>query len=223
MDRPKPIRYDRDTWLVMRDDNVLPKAVIKRFTDRRGVDQYVLVKWDLDPAKRTLMAVCDSLAKADKLVLYDNRNPTGSGTGHQTGTQPAKSGSVCVDVFDQFAHACDCRFSCLDARRYAPPGRERCVLKMTTTIAPAPFSILAVWAIQVGKEKIPVGGKVEYYRSSENGSYIRYGLTAPDGHVARGSWTWQGRTTIEILGIYTYLGEIERDAHTYTLLEDTPA
>jgi hypothetical protein len=77
VDRPKPIRYNRDTWLVMRDDKVLPKAVIKRFTDRKGVDQYLLVKWDLDPSKRTLMAVCDSLEKADKLVLYDNRNPKG--------------------------------------------------------------------------------------------------------------------------------------------------
>jgi hypothetical protein len=38
VDRPKPIRYNRDTWLVMRDDKVLPKAVIKRFTDRKGVD-----------------------------------------------------------------------------------------------------------------------------------------------------------------------------------------
>ncbi|MGJ4843914.1 hypothetical protein [Leifsonia sp. Le1] len=61
----------------MRDDKVLPKAVIQRFKDRRGVDQYLLVKWDLDPALRTLMAVCESLDKADALVLYDNRRPGG--------------------------------------------------------------------------------------------------------------------------------------------------
>jgi hypothetical protein len=74
---PHPIRYDRDTWLVMRDDNVLPKAVIQRFRDRRGVDKYLLVQWDLDPAKRRLMVVCDSLEKADRLVLYDNSVPGG--------------------------------------------------------------------------------------------------------------------------------------------------
>ena len=68
---PRPIRYDRDTWLVMRDDDVLPKAVIKRFTDRKHIDQYLVVHWDLDPAKRVLMAVTDSLEKGDRLVLYD--------------------------------------------------------------------------------------------------------------------------------------------------------
>jgi hypothetical protein len=61
----------------MRDDNVLPKAVIQRFTDRKGVDKYLLVQWDLDPAKRRLMAVCDSLEKAHRLVLYDHSIPGG--------------------------------------------------------------------------------------------------------------------------------------------------
>jgi hypothetical protein len=73
----KPIRYDRDTWLVMRNSDVLPKAVIQRFTDRKGVDKYLLVQWDLDPAKRRLMAVCDSLERADRLVLYENDVPGG--------------------------------------------------------------------------------------------------------------------------------------------------
>ena len=74
---PHPIRYDRDTWIVMRDDPVLPKAVIKRFTDRKKVDQFLVVHWDLDPAKRVLMAVCDSLDKADRLVLYDTARRKG--------------------------------------------------------------------------------------------------------------------------------------------------
>jgi hypothetical protein len=77
----KPIRYDRDTWLVMRNDAVLPKAVIQRFTDRKGVDKYLLVQWDLDPSKRRLMAVCESLERADGLVLYENDIPGGDWTG----------------------------------------------------------------------------------------------------------------------------------------------
>ncbi|KQR52307.1 hypothetical protein ASF88_12210 [Leifsonia sp. Leaf336] len=72
MTRPKPIRYDRDTWLVMRDDKVLPKAVIRRYVDKGGHDQYLLIRWNLDPAERRLMAVCQSLERADELVRYDN-------------------------------------------------------------------------------------------------------------------------------------------------------
>lgn len=62
---------------MMRDDKVLPKAVIRRYTDKSGTDQYLLIRWDLDPAERRLMAVCDSLERADELVRYDNNVPHG--------------------------------------------------------------------------------------------------------------------------------------------------
>ncbi|WP_243063169.1 hypothetical protein [Humibacter sp. RRB41] len=68
--RPKPVRYDLDTWLVMRNDPVVPKAVIQRVHHREG-DRYLLFRWDLDPKKRELMNVVDSLARADELVKYD--------------------------------------------------------------------------------------------------------------------------------------------------------
>jgi len=42
--RSRPIRYDRDTWLVMRDDKVTPKAVIRRYTDKAGKDQFLLIR-----------------------------------------------------------------------------------------------------------------------------------------------------------------------------------
>lgn len=77
MTRAKPIRYDTDTWLVMRDSPVLPKAVIRRYTDKRGIDQYLVNRWDLDPAERRLMAVCESLERPDDLVRYDNNVPHG--------------------------------------------------------------------------------------------------------------------------------------------------
>ena len=76
MSRPKPIRFDLDTWLVMRSDPIVPKAVVKRFRDRKGVSQYLLLKWDLDPEKRQLMGVHVSLEAADAQVLYDNPRPT---------------------------------------------------------------------------------------------------------------------------------------------------
>jgi hypothetical protein len=45
MARPRPIRFDDDTWLVMRNDPVIPKAVIQRVHHREG-DRYLLFKWD---------------------------------------------------------------------------------------------------------------------------------------------------------------------------------
>ncbi len=65
----------------MRDDKVIPKAVIRRYTDKSGKDQYLLIRWDLDPADRRLMAVCDSLERADSLVLYDGGSPKGYWSG----------------------------------------------------------------------------------------------------------------------------------------------
>lgn len=67
---PKPIRYDADTWLVMRTDPVLPKAVIQRVHGVDG-DRYLLIKWDIEPGNRMLVGVHESLEKANGLVLYD--------------------------------------------------------------------------------------------------------------------------------------------------------
>ncbi|NNC10713.1 hypothetical protein HII28_02270 [Planctomonas sp. JC2975] len=75
MIEPRPIRFDVDTWIVMRNDKVLPKAVIQRVHHRQG-DRYLLFRWDIDPQKRQLMNVVDSLEKANDLVLYDP-TPTG--------------------------------------------------------------------------------------------------------------------------------------------------
>lgn len=68
---PKPLRVDQDLWLVMRSDPVIPKAGIQRLRDKDGVERYLLIKWDVDPTKRVLMGVHDSLEKANEMVLYD--------------------------------------------------------------------------------------------------------------------------------------------------------
>ncbi|NYJ18311.1 hypothetical protein [Glaciibacter psychrotolerans] len=72
---PKPIRFDLDTWLCMRTDPALPKAVIQRVHGTDGSDRYLLFKWDLDPKKRVLMGVHESLDKANDLVRFDTGNP----------------------------------------------------------------------------------------------------------------------------------------------------
>lgn len=71
MNRPKPIRYDVDTWLVMRNDAELPKAIIERRRDARGDDVFMVSRWALDPDARVLMSMQPTLGEADDLVRYD--------------------------------------------------------------------------------------------------------------------------------------------------------
>ena len=75
MDR-KPIRYDADTWLCIRNDPSHPKAIIRRFRNVKRGDVYLVIKWDVDPAKQVLMASATTLERANELVRYDP-TPTG--------------------------------------------------------------------------------------------------------------------------------------------------
>jgi hypothetical protein len=74
--RPRPIRYDVDTWLVMRNDPVLPAAVILRLRNPDGSEFFVAITWDLDPGKRRLVGRYRSLDDADRAVLYTVPTPT---------------------------------------------------------------------------------------------------------------------------------------------------
>lgn len=57
--------------MVIRSDPIIPKAGIQRLRDKDGVERYLLIKWDLDPTKRVLMGVYDSVERANNMVLYD--------------------------------------------------------------------------------------------------------------------------------------------------------
>jgi hypothetical protein len=57
----------------MRNDPVVPKAVIQRVRHKDGADRYLVFRWDLEPALRRLMSVCDTLEQADELVRYEVR------------------------------------------------------------------------------------------------------------------------------------------------------
>lgn len=81
--RPKPIRYDVDTWVVMRDDPVLPAAIISRQRAREGVEYFRAVTWDLDPAKRLLIGRYASLGAADDAVRYLPPDIPGAPRGRQ--------------------------------------------------------------------------------------------------------------------------------------------
>lgn len=88
--RPKPIRYDADTWLVMRNDPVLPEAIITRqqTPDRR--EYFRAVTWDLDPRKRMLIGRYPDLQSADEAVNY----PVGPNPGPKAQGYPDTSYST---------------------------------------------------------------------------------------------------------------------------------
>ena len=73
---PWPIRYDTDTWLCMRNDPVLPKAIIRRVwvvdsSTGQKLMKFRAVSWDLDPKKRTLIGYYNDVGEANNAVRYD--------------------------------------------------------------------------------------------------------------------------------------------------------
>lgn len=73
---PKPIRYDRNEWLCMRNDPVLPKAIIRRVTvtdqgNGQQLEKFRVVSWAIDRAERKRLGYYDDLAGANDSVLYD--------------------------------------------------------------------------------------------------------------------------------------------------------
>ena len=77
---PKPIRISHDEWVCMRNDLVLPKAIIRRvtLTPPNGCDQvqkFRVVTWELEQADRKLIGYYDELHVANNQVLYDVPDP----------------------------------------------------------------------------------------------------------------------------------------------------
>jgi hypothetical protein len=90
MSPPKPIRISRVEWVCMRNDPVLPKAVIRLVTvrERHGgsegppCERYRVVTWAPDSADRLLVGYFASLAEANAAVRYDIPDPATVVTGH---------------------------------------------------------------------------------------------------------------------------------------------
>jgi len=94
---PKPIRYDGDTWLCMRNDPVVPKAIIRRFRDVKRGAVFLVIRWALDPAEQQLMASAPSLERANELVRFDppkGTAPAFAGYPHSTPAAPATPASA---------------------------------------------------------------------------------------------------------------------------------
>ncbi|RUR03405.1 hypothetical protein ELQ94_02360 [Labedella endophytica] len=98
MSPPKPIRISRVEWVCMRNDPVLPKAVIRLVTVRErrsgrdgdgcgdedgpAVERYRVVTWAPDSADRLLVGYYATLAEANAAVRYDIPDPASVVTGH---------------------------------------------------------------------------------------------------------------------------------------------
>ena len=54
----------------MRNDPVLPAAIIQRLRDPAAREFFILVGWDLDPVGRRMIGRYASLAEADDAVRY---------------------------------------------------------------------------------------------------------------------------------------------------------
>jgi hypothetical protein len=77
---PKPIRISRVEWVCMRNDPVLPKAIIRlvKLTPPNGGDEvlkYRVVAWALESQDRKLLGYFDDLGQANASVLYDVPDP----------------------------------------------------------------------------------------------------------------------------------------------------
>lgn len=94
MSRPAPIRLDADTWAIMRDAADHPAAIVTRITDVGGAARFLVMQWHLDPARRRMTGIHESLKAADASVRYDTRvvdavmaknagPPNGGGTLHR--------------------------------------------------------------------------------------------------------------------------------------------
>jgi hypothetical protein len=59
----------------MRNDPVLPAAIITRLRNPNGSEFFISVTWDLDPAERRLIGRFPTLLSADEAVRYAARYP----------------------------------------------------------------------------------------------------------------------------------------------------
>jgi len=101
MSRPAPIRLDADTWAIIRDAPDRPAAIVHRITDVGEVARFLVLQWHLDPAKRRMTGIYESLKEADDSVRYDMSKvaeamamtagpPNGGGSTHASGGVPAR-------------------------------------------------------------------------------------------------------------------------------------
>jgi len=66
--RRRPIQVDADTWIVMRESEARPKAVIRRITSTQGEPRFLVMTWEPIPADQRLVSMHATLSEADEAV-----------------------------------------------------------------------------------------------------------------------------------------------------------
>lgn len=64
-----------DRWVVIRESMERPKAIIQLVTARDQTEKYFLFTWHLDPTKRRLHGMYDTLEEANREVPWPRPNP----------------------------------------------------------------------------------------------------------------------------------------------------
>ena len=59
-----------DTWVVIRESMEHPKAIIQLVTARDQTEKYFLLTWHLDPSRRRLHGMYDTLEEANQEVKW---------------------------------------------------------------------------------------------------------------------------------------------------------
>ena len=72
MTKPAPIRLDADTWVIMRGAKDRPAAIVNRVTDTHEMAKFLVMVWNIDPAKRRMHGIFPTLQAADDSVPFDN-------------------------------------------------------------------------------------------------------------------------------------------------------
>lgn len=90
-DRMPYMQIAPDQWVVIRESMERPKAMIQLVTARDQTEKYFLFTWNLDPAKRRLHGMYDTLEEANREVKWNNPKPNIPGVPDQL-SQPNPNG-----------------------------------------------------------------------------------------------------------------------------------
>ncbi|MBL3698557.1 hypothetical protein [Leucobacter luti] len=81
------IRYDTNTWVVLRNTPGTPEAVVQRVTDTGGEARYLLLTWALADADRRMVGIHTSLRAAVDAVPWPRKDQLPDGSGHPPGVR----------------------------------------------------------------------------------------------------------------------------------------
>lgn len=78
-DRMPYLQIAVDQWVVVRESLEHPKALIQAVTARDQTQRYLLFTWHLDPSRRRLHGMYDTIDEANREVLWNNVMPESPG------------------------------------------------------------------------------------------------------------------------------------------------